>query len=54
MLDWLKDVKQVDETAKWAWRFLQPIFVGNVVGDADQEELDQAVPVGIPDPSIIS
>ena len=53
MLDWLKDVKQVDGTAKWAWRFLQPIFVGNVVGDTDREEPDQAVPLGIPDSSII-
>jgi hypothetical protein len=26
MLDWVKDVKQLDEIAGWSWKILQPLF----------------------------
>jgi hypothetical protein len=38
MLDWLKDMKQVDATADWAWTFLQRIFRGSVTVDAGTTE----------------
>jgi hypothetical protein len=26
MLDWVKDVKQLDGIAEWSWKILQPLF----------------------------
>jgi hypothetical protein len=28
MLDWMRDVKQVDGIANWSWRILEPMFSG--------------------------
>jgi hypothetical protein len=28
MLDWMRDVKQVDGIADWSWRILEPMFAG--------------------------
>ena len=29
MLDWIRDVKQVDGIAEWNWKILEPLFAGN-------------------------
>jgi hypothetical protein len=26
MLDWVKDVKQLDGIAEWSWKLLEPLF----------------------------
>jgi hypothetical protein len=26
MLDWIKDVKQVDGIAEWSWKIIEPLF----------------------------
>jgi hypothetical protein len=28
MLDWMRDVKQVDGIAEWSWGILEPMFAG--------------------------
>ena len=31
MLDWVRDVKQLDGIADWSWRILEPLFSASAV-----------------------
>lgn len=33
MLDWMRDAKQLDGTAEWGWKIVEPLFSGDVAMD---------------------